>query len=221
LLESVQSSSGTNVSLADLIVLGGCAAVEKAAKDAGHDVQVPFTPGRTDASQDQTDVESFAALEPTVDGFRNYRGKGHQLSTEYLLIDRANLLTLSAPEMTVLVGGLRVLGANAGGNTQGVLTSTPGVLTNDFFANLLDMGHGVEVDLGGQRDLRGQRPLDRRGQVDRQPRRPGVRLELRAARGRRGLRERRRQGEVRSGLRGRVGQGHGSRQVRRLIKFQL
>jgi len=139
-LEGIQSSSATNVSLADLIVLGGNAAVEKAAKDAGVDVTVPFTPGRTDASQDQTDVDSFAALEPTIDGFRNYRGKGHTLSTEYLLIDRANLLTLSAPETTVLVGGLRVLGANSGGNTQGVLTSTPGVLTNDFFANLLDMG---------------------------------------------------------------------------------
>ncbi len=127
------------VSLADLIVLGGCAAVEQAAKNAGHDVEVPFTPGRTDASQEQTDVESFAALEPTADGFRNYRGKGHRLPSEYLLIDRANLLTLSAPEMTVLVGGLRVLGANHQQSTLGVLTSTPGSLTNDFFVNLLDM----------------------------------------------------------------------------------
>jgi catalase-peroxidase len=121
-------------------VLGGCAAVEQAAHTAGIDVPVPFTPGRTDAAQEQTDTESFAALEPTADGFRNYRGKGHRLPTEYLLIDRANLLTLSAPEMTVLVGGLRVLGANTAQSTVGVFTSTPGSLTNDFFVNLLDMG---------------------------------------------------------------------------------
>ncbi|SDY08610.1 catalase-peroxidase [Amycolatopsis xylanica] len=139
-LEGIQSSFGKKVSIADLIVLGGTAAVEKAAKAAGHDVTVPFTPGRTDASQEQTDVESFAALEPTSDGFRNYRGKGHRLPAEYLLIDRANLLTLSAPEMTVLVGGLRVLGANTKGSTVGVLTETPETLTNDFFSNLLDMG---------------------------------------------------------------------------------
>ena len=121
-------------------MLGGCAAVEQAAKNAGHDVQVPFTPGRTDASQEQTDAESFAPLEPTADGFRNYRGKGNRLPSEYLLVDRANLLTLSAPEMTVLVGGLRVLGANHQESSLGVLTSTPGSLTNDFFVNLLDMG---------------------------------------------------------------------------------
>jgi catalase-peroxidase len=141
-LEGIQadfnaSASGTKVSLADLIVLGGCAAVEKA---AGNGVQVPFTPGRTDATQEQTDADSFAALEPTADGFRNHRGKGHRLPGEYLLVDRANLLNLSAPEMTVLVGGLRVLGANTQGSTQGVLTSTPGTLSNDFFVNLLDMG---------------------------------------------------------------------------------
>ncbi len=128
------------VSLADLIVLGGCAAVEQAAKSAGHDVTVPFTPGRTDAAPEQTDVDSFAPLEPTADGFRNYVGKGHRLPAEYLLVDRANLLTLSAPEMTVLVGGLRVLGANTGQSPVGVLTSTPGTLTNDFFVNLLDLG---------------------------------------------------------------------------------
>jgi catalase-peroxidase len=145
-LEGIQSAfnsaqtGGKAVSLADVIVLGGCAAVEQAAKSAGHDIQVPFTPGRTDASQDQTDVESFAALEPTVDGFRNYLGKGHRLPAEYLLLDRANLLTLSAPEMTVLVGGLRVLGANAGQSRTGVFTSAPGSLTNDFFVNLLDLG---------------------------------------------------------------------------------
>jgi catalase-peroxidase len=128
------------VSLADLIVLAGCAAVEQAAKDGGHDVEVPFTPGRTDASQDQTDADSFDALEPLADGFRNYLSGRHRLTAEYLLIDRANLLTLSAPEMTVLVGGLRVLGANAGGSSKGVLTAAPGTLTNDFFVNLLDLG---------------------------------------------------------------------------------
>jgi catalase-peroxidase len=145
-LEGIQQAfnsaqtGGKQVSLADLIVLGGSAAVEQAAKNAGHDVQVSFTPGRTDASQEQTDVESFAALEPAADGFRNYRGKANRLPTEYLLIDRANLLNLSAPEMTVLVGGLRVLGANYQQSPLGVLTSTPGSLTNDFFVNLLDMG---------------------------------------------------------------------------------
>ncbi|MGW0515952.1 catalase/peroxidase HPI [Crossiella sp. NPDC003009] len=132
-------TGGKQVSMADLIVLGGCAAVEKAARDAGFQLEVPFTPGRADATQEQTDVESFAALEPTVDGFRNYRGKGHRLPTEYLLIDRANLLDLSAPELTVLIGGLRVLGANYQKSELGVLTTTPGTLTNDFFVNLLDM----------------------------------------------------------------------------------
>ena len=144
-LEAIQKEfnaaqkGGKKVSLADLIVLGGSAAVEKAAKDAGSDVKVPFTPGRMDASQEQTDVHSFAPLEPTVDGFRNYiRGK-HPMSAEELLVDRAQLLTLTAPEMTVLVGGLRVLGANAGKFAHGVFTSKPGTLTNDFFVNLLDM----------------------------------------------------------------------------------
>ncbi|MFG1805111.1 catalase/peroxidase HPI [Streptomyces sp. NPDC049040] len=131
---------GKRISLADLIVLAGAAGVEKAAQDAGLTVEVPFTPGRTDASQEQTDVESFAAMEPTSDGFRNYVGKGNRLPAEYLLLDRANLLTLSAPEMTVLVGGLRVLGANHQQSSHGVLTATPGVLTNDFFVNLLDLG---------------------------------------------------------------------------------
>jgi catalase-peroxidase len=145
-LEGIQRSfnsahdGGTQVSLADLIVLGGGAAIEQAAKDAGHDVEVPFTPGRTDASQEQTDVESFQPLEPSADGFRNYLGEGQRLTAEYLLIDRANLLTLSAPEMTVLVGGLRVLGANAQGSDKGVLTTAPGRLTTDFFVNLLDIG---------------------------------------------------------------------------------
>ncbi|MGH3343264.1 MAG: catalase/peroxidase HPI [Carbonactinosporaceae bacterium] len=133
-------TGGKQVSLADLIVLGGCAAVEQAAKTAGNDVEVPFTPGRTDASQEQTDVDSFAVLEPAADGFRNYLGKGNRPPAEYFLIDRANLLTLSAPEMTVLVGGLRVLGANNRQSPLGVFTETPGSLTNDFFVNLLDMG---------------------------------------------------------------------------------
>ncbi|MCK9902837.1 catalase/peroxidase HPI [Parafrankia colletiae] len=133
-------TGGRRISLADLIVLAGAAAVEQAARDAGVEVAVPFTPGRTDASQEQTDVESFVPLEPTVDGFRNYVGKGHRLPAEFLLVDRANLLTLSAPELTVLVGGLRVLGANHRQSPLGVLTSTPGTLSNDFFVNLLDLG---------------------------------------------------------------------------------
>jgi catalase-peroxidase len=144
-LETIQKefndsqSGGTKVSLADLIVLGGCAAVEKAAKDAGHDVSVPFAPGRTDASQEQTDVDSFAVLEPSADGFRNYLRAGEKLSPETLLLDRAYMLTLSAPEMTVLVGGLRALGANFGQSRNGVFTDRPGTLTNDFFVNLLEM----------------------------------------------------------------------------------
>jgi catalase-peroxidase len=142
-LEAIQkefNTGGKKVSLADLIVLGGCAAVEKAAKAGGNDVKVPFTPGRMDASQEQTDVESFEPLEPTADGFRNYlRGK-HRLTWEELLVDRAQLLTLTAPEMTALVGGLRVLGANAGNSKHGVFTKQPETLTNDFFVNLLDMG---------------------------------------------------------------------------------
>ncbi|MEV5187451.1 catalase/peroxidase HPI [Streptomyces werraensis] len=145
-LEGVQEAfnaaqtGGKQVSFADLVVLGGVAAVEKAAKDAGFDIEVPFTPGRVDATQEQTDVESFAALEPAADGFRNYLGKGNRLQAEYLLVDKANLLELSAPEMTVLVGGLRALGATHQQTSQGVLTETPGVLTNDFFVNLLDLG---------------------------------------------------------------------------------
>ncbi|TJZ57207.1 catalase/peroxidase HPI [Streptomyces piniterrae] len=142
-LEGIQSAFNTGakkVSLADLIVLGGTAAVEKAAKDAGVDVEVPFTPGRVDATQEHTDAESFAALEPAADGFRNYLGKGNRLPAEYLLLDRANLLTLTAPELTVLVGGLRVLGTNYQDTAYGVFTETPGKLTNDFFVNLLDLG---------------------------------------------------------------------------------
>jgi catalase-peroxidase len=144
-LEAIQTefnasqSGGKKVSLADLIVLGGCAAIEKAAKDAGHDVKVPFSPGRMDASQEQTDIDSFAPLEPTADGFRNYLRGEQRLSPEELLVDRAQLLTLTAPEMTVLVGGLRVLGANAAKSSHGVFTKRPERLTNDFFVNLLDM----------------------------------------------------------------------------------
>jgi catalase-peroxidase len=153
ILEGIQQSfnsaqtGGTKISLADLIVLGGAAAVEQAARTAGCEVQVPFAPGRTDATQEWTDVESFGALEPAEDGFRNYRGSGNnyrghgnRLPSEHLLVGRAHLLTLSVPEMTVLVGGLRVLGANFGQSPLGVFTSAPGSLTNDFFVNLLDMG---------------------------------------------------------------------------------
>jgi catalase-peroxidase len=131
---------GKNVSLADLIVLGGCAAVEKAASNAGFETQVPFTPGRMDASQEQTDVESFAPLEPIADGFRNYLKDKYAVSAETLLVDKAQLLTLTAPEMTALVGGMRVLNTNVGGTQHGVFTKRPEALTNDFFVNLLDMG---------------------------------------------------------------------------------
>ena len=127
------------MSLADLIVLGGAAAIEKAAKDVGYEVEVPFAPGRTDATQKQTDVESFAVLEPKADGFRNYYEKGSRMSPTESLVDRADLLTLTVPEMTVLVGGMRVLDANTGGADHGVFTDRPGTLSNDFFVNLLDM----------------------------------------------------------------------------------
>ncbi len=141
-LEAIQkefNAGGKKISLADLIVLGGGAAIEKAAKDAGHDVKVPFAPGRMDASQEQTDVASFAPLEPAADGFRNYYRSGHLMAPEEALVDKAQLLTLTGPEMTALVGGLRVLGANAGQSKHGVFTNKPGTLTNDFFVNLLDM----------------------------------------------------------------------------------
>ncbi len=145
-LEGIQAefnaaqTGNKRVSLADLIVLGGCAAIEQAAKAAGYDVEVPFAPGRTDATQEMTDVDSFAVLEPRADGFRNYLRPGEKARPEELLVDRAALLSLTAPEMTVLVGGMRVLGANSGGSTHGVLTDRPGTLTNDFFVNLLDLG---------------------------------------------------------------------------------
>ena len=139
-LEKIQQEFGKNVSLADLIVLGGCAAIEKAAKAAGHNVKVPFTPGRVDASQEQTDVESFGHLEPVADGFRNYVKGKQAIPAEHLLVDKAQQLTLTAPELTVLVGGLRVLGASVGNSELGVFTKKPGTLSNDFFVNLLDMG---------------------------------------------------------------------------------
>jgi catalase-peroxidase len=145
-LEGIQNafhsahSGGQRVSLADLIVLAGCAGVEQAAQNAGHEVTVPFTPGRMDASQEQTDVESFAVLEPIADGFRNYLKGKYTVSAEALLVDKAQLLTLTAPEMTALVGGLRVLKTNFGGAPHGALTKRPEALANDFFVNLLDMG---------------------------------------------------------------------------------
>jgi catalase-peroxidase len=144
-LEAIQQdfnraqSGAPKVSLAAVIVLGGCAAVEQAAKNAGHAVTVPFAPGRTDASQDETDVESFAVLEPTADGFRNYVRAGEKVPAELRLLDRANLLTLTAPEMTVLIGGMRALNANYGRSQHGVLTDRPETLSSDFFVNLLDM----------------------------------------------------------------------------------
>jgi catalase-peroxidase len=160
-LEGIQNefnnsqSGGKKVSLADLIVLGGCVGVEQAAKNAGHDVMVPFAPGRTDASQEQTDVESFAVLEPTADGFRNYLRGEHSVSAEELLVDRAQLMTLSAPEMTVLVGGLRVLGANYGDSKHGVFTDRPETLTNDFFVNLLDFGTTWKAVSDEEREFEG------------------------------------------------------------------
>ncbi|HEY5128216.1 MAG TPA: catalase/peroxidase HPI, partial [Bradyrhizobium sp.] len=147
---NASQSGGKKVSLADLIVLGGCAAIEKAAKAAGHDVKVPFTPGRMDASQEQTDVDSFAPLEPTADGLRNYLRGNQRLSAEEMLVDRAQLLTLTAPEMTVLVGGLRVLNANTGQSAHGVFTKRPETLTNDFFVNLLDMSTQWQASAGSE-----------------------------------------------------------------------
>jgi len=136
---NVAQSNGKKVSLADIIVLGGCAAVEKAAQNAGYTITVPFTAGRMDASQEQTDIESFAVLEPIADGFRNYLKQKYTVSTEELLVDKAQLLTLTAPEMTVLVGGMRVLGTNYDQSAHGVFTEKKGTLSNDFFVNLLDM----------------------------------------------------------------------------------
>ena len=161
-LEAIQKDfngaqpNGKRVSIADLIVLAGCAAVEEAAKKAGYDVKVPFTPGRTDASQEQTDVHSFAVLEPLADGFRNYIRKGNERFAAELLIDKANLLTLTAPEMTVLVGGLRALNANVNQAEHGVFTKEPGTLTNDFFVNLLDMNTKWQKSDGSEGVLEGR-----------------------------------------------------------------
>ena len=219
-LEAIQkefnasAGGGKKVSLADLIVLAGNAAVEKAAKDAGLDVKVPFTPGRMDASQEETDVASFAPLEPRADGFRNYMsGKRQFMKPEEALIDRAQLLTLTGPEMTVLIGGLRVLGANAGDSKHGVLTKTPGKLTNDFFVNLLDMGTqwkpaGADGVYEG-RDRKTQRP-----EMDRHARRSDLRLALAASRIRGSLCLRRLQGEVREGLRRGLDEGDERRPLR-------
>ncbi len=149
-------AAGTKISMADLVVLGGCAAVESAARAAGFDIVVPFAPGRTDASQEMTDTESFAVLEPKADGFRNFIGKGHDRKAEHLLVDRAQLLTLSAPEMAVLVGGLRVLGANSGGSTHGVFTDRVGVLSNDFFTNLLDLNTVWSAKAGSDDEFEGR-----------------------------------------------------------------
>jgi catalase-peroxidase len=204
---AAQAGAKKRISLADLIVLGGNIAIEDAAKKAGYDVKVPFTPGRTDASQEQTDVESFAVLEPDADGFRNFMGNGHDVPAEHLLIERAFRLTLSAPEMTVLIGGLRALNANTNGSKVGVLTKRPGTLTNDFFVNLLDM-HTEWVPTSGAAETFTGRD---RGKGDARW------TELRAPGSLGGLRLRRCEGEVRAGLRSRVGQGHESRSLRRRL----
>ena len=172
-LEGIQSefnsaqSGGKKVSLADLIVLAGCAGVEQAAKNAGHAVTVPFAPGRTDASQEQTDADSFAVLEPVADGFRNYLEGKYPVSAEELLIDRAQLLTLTAPEMTVLVGGMRVLNTNVGQTKHGVFTKRPEALTNDFFVNLLDMGTEWKAASDAKDVFEGRDRKTGAGQVDR------------------------------------------------------
>jgi catalase-peroxidase len=161
-LEEIQSAfnkeakGGKKISLADLIVLAGCAGVEQAAKKAGHEVKVPFTPGRMDATQEQTDVDAFGVLEPIADGFRNYLKGKYTVPAEALLIDKAELLTLTAPEMTVLVGGLRVLGTNNGNSKHGVFTTRPGTLSNDFFVNLLDMGTEWKAAGGGTDEFEGR-----------------------------------------------------------------
>ena len=210
-----KQSGGKKISLADLIVLAGGAAVEKAAKDGGHTVEIPFTPGRTDATDAQTDAESFAVLEPVADGFRNYLKPNQAMSAEELLVDRAQLLTLSAPEMTVLVGGLRALDANTDQRPHGVFTRRPGVLSNDFFVNLLDMGVVWDGDVGGRAGVRGPRSQDRRPEVAGHPRRPGVRLQLPAAGPGRSLRPVRRRGSLRASLRGDLDEGDERRPLRR------
>ena len=218
-LEQIQqdfnkSGGKKKVSLADLIVLGGCAAVEEAAKKAGHNVTVPFAPGRTDASQQQTDVNTFEVLEPVGDGFRNYLRKGDPLSPETRLLDRANLLKLTAPQMTVLVGGLRALGANHGQSKHGVFTDRPGTLTNDFFVNLLDAGTAWRPSAADKNVYEGSDRVHGQGQVDGHRGRSRLRCALPAPGAGRGLRQRRREGEVRARLRGGLEQGHEPRSVR-------
>ena len=190
-LEAIQKdfnagSGAKKVSLADLIVLGGCAAVEEAAKKAGHDVKVPFSPGRTDASQEQTDIHSFAVLEPIADGFRNYLRQGHEAFAAELLVDKANLLTLTAPEMTVLIGGLRALNANFEQSSNGVFTKQPGTLTNDFFVNLLDMNTKWQKS-AIRRRVGGTRSGHRRSEVDGHRCRSRLRVELSAPSARRSV----------------------------------
>ena len=206
LIQRQSAPGGKKVSLADLIVIAGNAAVEKAAADAGVTVTVPFAPGRTDATAEQTDVESFAHLEPKADGFRNYVSKGQRLPAEYLLVDKANLLTLSAPEMTVLVGGLRVLGANYDGSKLGVFTADARGADQRLLRQPAGLRHDLDAGHRGRHDVRGAHRR-RRGQVDRQPGRPDLRVELRAAGRGRGLLQRRREGALRQRLRGGVGQG--------------
>ena len=219
-LEGIQSefnkaqSGGKKVSLADLIVLAGCAGVEQAAKNAGHAVTVPFAPGRTDASPEQTDVESFAVLEPVADGFRNYLGGKYPVSAEELLVDRAQLLTLTAPEMTVLVGGMRVLNTNVGGTKHGVFTKRPEALTNDFFVNLLDMGTEWKAASDAKDVFEGRDRKTGAAQVDRHARRSRLRLELPAPGPGGGLRKLGRAGEVRPGLRRGLDQGDEPRSLR-------
>ena len=207
-LEGIQSafnraqSGGKKVSLADLIVLAGCAGVEQAAKNAGHEVTVPFTPGRMDASQEQTDVVSFAVLEPKADGFRNYQKTRYAVSAEELLVDKAQLLTLTAPEMTVLLGGMRVLKTNFGQTLHGVFTKRPEALTNDFFVNLLDMDTEWKAVSDAEDMFEGRDREIWRSQVDRNACRSHLRFELPAPGSGRGLWMRGRAGEVRPGLRG-------------------
>ena len=227
-LEGIQKAfnsaqtGGKQVSLADLIVLGGCAAVEQAAKNAGYVVTVPFTPGRTDASQAQTDAVSFAVLEPKADGFRNYQKAKYAVKTEELLLDRAQLLTLTAPEMTVLIGGMRVLGANYGKSQHGVFTGRPGALTNDFFVNLLDMRTAWQPTAADADVFEGRDRATGALEVDGYPRGSGLRLELPAPSFGRSLWVCGRPGEVRARLCSGLEQGDEPRPLRpRLIAASL
>ena len=195
-------------------MLGGNAGIEEAARQAGHEVTVPFHPGRTDATAAQTDVQSFGALEPHADGFRNYLAQHHEAAPEAMLVDRAQLLTLTAPEMTVLIGGLRALDANYDGSKHGVFTDRPGQLTNDYFVNLLDMGTTWKATSDDDQLFEGRDRKTNTVKVDRHPRGPHLRLELGAARHCRSLRHQRRRPEVRARLRGRLGQGDGPGPVR-------